>query len=365
VTDRSARLVASAVLAASAGAALAYNDDPDVERAFPAWLCVETASATPGFNAASIFYEIHETGRHAAEAHFRNVSSDRVSFAFWAPGRQRPGDNARVTLAPFLETREETKASLALRHGGPGLAATPLRVFDVRLGRSDATIATLPATVDVPAAIAEDAMPVRAAKDDVILRRAGLTARVLHSADGSSVVFRNPSARDLHFRFAAPALGRSFHQGDRVSAPAGRETTVTIPAARSGIPPALVRVYVADVRVGEDLGPLYAENRGDDAGWFSLATSDGSSPLPPDKLLAVVEALGAGRARVRFRSRLAATVRLRFVVSSYQRPDRDNGWVTIAPDAEAQVDVVLDAPADARLAVARVRVGDVSLRDRP
>jgi hypothetical protein len=184
------------------------------------------------------------------------------------------------------------------------------------------------------------------------------------SADGGLVVvLRNPSERELHFELDVPAA--SAHAASRVHVAAGRDVEVAVAAAPSTTPPALLRVFVHDVRVGDDTGRVYALERGRDAGFFPVATSDGSTPLPKDGLLAVVEPSADGAAVVRFRSKLHTPVRFRFSVAGYQSAARASDVVTVEPGGEAAVTATLDRVADAQIAVARVRVSEVSHQDAP
>jgi hypothetical protein len=237
-------------------------------------------------------------------------------------------------------------------------------LYDVRRGREDA--GALAATLSGAApniAPDEGFLPACAVRDDVLLRRAGLMARASSADGGLVVVLRNPSERELHFELDVPAA--SAHAASRVHVPAGRDVEVAVAAAPPSTPPALLRVFVHDVRVGDDIGRFYAQDKSRDVGWFPLATSDGSAPLPKEKLLSSVEASGDGTAVVRFRSRLRTPVRFRFAVPGYQTDGRASDVVTVEPGGETKVTAMLDRAADAQIAVARVRVFEVSHQDAP
>lgn len=351
----------AALVAVTAAVAAAYNDDPAADQVFPAWSAVEPASATPRFNSANVMYEIYAAGTHRAEVHFRNLASSPVHFDYWLAGYQLPGDNERITLGPFVEDRVEVRRTLPLRQLRTGLAAARLTVFDVRIG-ADTGAADAPRAAVPPVSADEGWMPVCPLGDDAVVRRSNLAARVAADGAGLRVAFRNPSARDLHFAFALPALGTTRQGAARVRVRAGGEASVTVSGA-AHVPPSLLRVVVRDVRVGEDTGPLYAVDRSADAGWFPLTTSDASLPLPAGKLLALVDRAGERQARVRFRSRLSTEARFRFVVPGFQDANRVSDEVTIAPDTEVERVVDLDRAADARLALVRLRLVDVDHGD--
>ena len=369
------RALAALALGAGLGAsvALAYNDEPDAENVFPTWSPVDTGDPNTKFNPGWIVYEIYPRGPHEAEIHFRNLSSLTFQFDWFLPaGRQRPGDNARITLRPFFGSREETKVSCTLRQGRPGLSSVRMRVFDLR--RDDdggETEFPRPAPEELSDAPDEGFLSVCGMNDDVVVRRSNLQARVDRAgeAGGASVVFRNPSYRDLHFRFEVPAVGivrgvpgEPQSQAEvRVSVPAGRDVTIPLSARPTSWPYALLRVYVRDLRAGDDTGTLHARDPRDDAGFFPLVASDVPDALPRESVLARAEPGEGRRARVRFRSRLRTPVTLRFVVPGYQQDGRDNDAVTIEPGAEAETTVELDRPADARLGLVRLRAFDVAI----
>jgi hypothetical protein len=361
---RRAAAAIAAVLALSV-AAHAYNDDPSADTVYPAWRSVRLASPVPRFNTTTLCCEVYQTGFHAGEVHWRNLSDEVLRFDFWIPGWQHPRDNARVTLPPYFEARSELKLPLALVHGRPGISSVPVTIFDLVRGTSDDGPREAPlADAAVAAPPDEDWMPAWPLHDDGIVRRSNLAVRFVRGADRTALVFRNPSVRDLHFVYEVPALVNVRCDG-RVTVLAGRDTSIPLPPAVSALPLPLLRVLVRDVRVGDDTGKLYAEDRNADAGWFPLVTGDGSAALPHDGLLAVVESADGSRARVRFRSRMRSDVRLRFRVPGYQDAGRDNDPVTVAPGSEASADVVLDRAPDARLPLTRLAVFEVSHRDGP
>jgi hypothetical protein len=354
------RVAAGVALACVLSVAHAYNEDPDADQVFPAWSAPELAAPVAGFNPWNVFCEIHPGPMHTAEIHLRNMSADTLHFAWWIGGYQRPGDNARVTLRPYLETRQEVKLAAVLRHARPGLTSSKLRIYDLRRGPADEgpADAALHAEPEAPPA-GEDWMPACVLHDDSVVRRANLLTRVVVADGVQRVVFRNLSARDLHFRYDVPALGT--RDLPRLEVRAGADVAVAVPghAPRKPLP----RVNVCDVRIGADTGKLYAEDRSADAGWFPLATSDASDPLPHDALLAIVEPAGADAARVRFRSHLRTQVRLRFVLPAYQSSACENDAVTVEPGADAETIVALDRDGGARVALAHLRVFEVSHKD--
>jgi hypothetical protein len=357
------RVATAVVCAAAASFAYAYNDGPESERAFPRWLVPHpTRPVDPGAYPTAISYEVKIAGPHLAEVHLCNLSPTTWHFDFWFPGWQRPGDNDRVHLPP-LGPEHETKILTRLRSGRPGLSTSYMCVYDLRRG-DDAGAALSPlADVADPPLPDETWMPARPLVDDGTVRRSELQARVFEKDGRAVVAFRNPSARDLFFRFEVPALGVAAAAHPRVSLRGGGETSVDVPLVPTVTPLPLLRVVVCDLRVGDDAGTLFSEDRRADLGWLPLATDDDSTALPPGKLLATLSRVDDRRARVRFRSRLRTPVRFRFAVPDYQESVRASDAVTVAPNAETAIEVALDRPADARLAVARLRVFEVSHRD--
>jgi hypothetical protein len=361
---RAAVAAAFAIALGVVGTAGAYNDDPEADAVFSPWLAAEPASPDRRFMTASVFYEIHAGALHDADVHLRNVTSRTLHFDWWLAGRQKPGDNVRVTLPPFFETREEVRLHVPLRNARPGLDVARMLLYDVRQGLSDTgtPAAALPATLE-DAEPADDWMQVDAVRDDVVVRRAGLLVRFERAVSGLTAVFHNSSSRDLHFEVDVP--GGDAPADSRVHVGAGKDAVVPLAAAPSSFPPALLRVFVHDVRVGDDTGRLYAEDRRRDAGWFPLETSDGSAPLPKEGLLSKVEPSKDGAAIVRFRSRLRTTVRFRFSLPGRRADDHVGEIVELAPGGETEVVAKLDRPADASLVVARVRVTEVAHRENP
>jgi hypothetical protein len=358
-------VTAAAAVAAFAAAAHAYHEDPIADRLFPSWNLPEpTLPTSRRFGTTSILYQVYVVGPHAAEIHFRNNSDAAWHFAFWFPGRQRAGDNVRVGVLPWFRDREETHVTVQLRSGRPGLSSTRMRIYDLRRGSRDEGAAESPfADVAGTAPPDETWMPVRPLYDDGVARRSNLLARFIGDGAGAAVEFLNPSPLDVHIRFEVPAAGGAKDAAPRVSVSAGGTTTVPVHAAATTMPLALARVVVSDMRVGEDVGPFFSEDRRADAGWMPLVTSDDSAPLPETRLLAIVSPYGEGAARVRFRSRMRTEVRCRFVLPGYQDAGREGTVVVVPPGAETETVVALDRPADARLAVARLRLSEVSHRD--
>ena len=206
-------------------------------------------------------------------------------------------------------------------------------------------------------------MPVLPIVDDAVVRRSGLLARVVREEGGLAVAFRNPSHLDLHFGFAVPGLGPGVGDTPRSTVRARSETRVALEGGTPTRPLPLLRVVVRDIRAGVDAGHAYALDPDADAGWFALATEDGSAPLPRERLFARVAPVPGGGARVRFRSRLLTPVHFRFLLPGYQGTERENPAMTLPPGTESELEVPLDRPPDPRLALARVRVFEVSHND--
>lgn len=354
------RAAIAIVCAAAASLAYAYNDAPESEQVFPRWFAPKpTCPVEPRLYPAAVSYEVQVTGHHVAEVHLRNLSPVAWHFDFWFPGWQRPGDNRRVDL-PVLGPDGELKVAVPLRHGRPGLSTSPMRVYELRQGGDDGPACSPLADVADPQLPDESWMPARPLVDDGTVRRSNLEARVRSDGARAVVGFRNPSARDLHFLFAVPGLGVAAGSTPRVTVAGGSETEVGVPSTAAKLPLSLLRVVVSDLRVGDDTGTLFAVDRSADAGWFPVASEDAPAALPPGKLLATLSPLDAGRVRVRFRSRLPSAVHFRFLVPGYEDAGRAGESVSLPPGEEAESVVALDRAADARIALARLRVFNVA-----
>jgi hypothetical protein len=357
------RAAIPAALLLAAGAALAYNDDPGADRVFPAFHGPRTSEEVPAgtFAPTHVVYEVRRASHHEAEIHFRDISDRPWAFDFWFPGWQEPGDNPRVALEPFLRTREETVIRIPLRHGRPGMAWSTMVVYDLRGGAEDRGPALSPSR-EAPAPPVPDGswMPVLPLVEDQVVLRSSLLARLAPREGGVLAEFLNPSRRDLHFAFAVPGLGVAAGATPRVTVPSGGAASIPVPGGPASLPLPLLRVVVRDLRAGKDAGFLHATDPDADVGWFPLETADGSSPLPKGLVLARLAPAGAGKAAVRFRSRMAGPVRLRFAIPGYQVDSRENPSVTLAPGEEIEVLADLDRPADGRMAFTRLRAFEVS-----